>query len=245
MNEREQCQALRAACRRLLRYDGIDAERVRQAVDTIHEILGEWQQAEDDALDECRSGFSPTAPLQETPMPSATHPLIAAGHALAELARKIAEEDRRASGYRMAGAHAEALAGAWDEAHTRHQMDKAAEELALRGSTTWAVGYQEGHQAGTALRDELLDLARCLRAGFGAALAERTDPDNLTDEEEESLDAARIHIAAASGACARLAQIELEMEGQQRLPTPDQPQRRLGSDFLDQALNEGDGVYRP
>lgn len=40
--EREMCQDLFQACRSLLRYDGIDKNRTRQAVDDIREIVGEW-----------------------------------------------------------------------------------------------------------------------------------------------------------------------------------------------------------
>jgi hypothetical protein len=39
--EREMCQDLFEQCRQLLRYDGIDKERVRQAVDQIREIVHE------------------------------------------------------------------------------------------------------------------------------------------------------------------------------------------------------------
>ena len=49
-----------------------------------------------------------------------THPLITAGQSLAEFAREIAEDARQASGDVMDGAHAEALAGAWDEAVQQH-----------------------------------------------------------------------------------------------------------------------------
>lgn len=39
--EREMCQYLFEECRVLLRYDGIDKERVRQAVDRIRDIVNE------------------------------------------------------------------------------------------------------------------------------------------------------------------------------------------------------------
>ena len=39
--ERELCQDLFEACRQLLRYDGIDKDRVRQAVDDIRDIVDE------------------------------------------------------------------------------------------------------------------------------------------------------------------------------------------------------------
>ena len=39
--EREMCQDLFEECRTLLRYDGIDKERVRRAVDRIREIVTE------------------------------------------------------------------------------------------------------------------------------------------------------------------------------------------------------------
>ena len=39
--EREMCQDLFEACRQLLRYDGIDKDRVRKAVDWIREIVVE------------------------------------------------------------------------------------------------------------------------------------------------------------------------------------------------------------
>ena len=140
-----------------------------------------------------------------------TPPLLDAGHALAAFAREIAAEAVHASGDVMDGAHATALALEWDESVAAYQPHLHCEDLA------YALGRMQGQQAGTGLRDELLHLARCLRSGFAAALAEATDPDTLTDEEEQSLDAARIHIAAANGACARLAQLELEIEGQGRL----------------------------
>lgn len=41
MTERELCQELFDECRRLLRYDGVDKDRVRQAVDRIREIVDE------------------------------------------------------------------------------------------------------------------------------------------------------------------------------------------------------------
>lgn len=140
-----------------------------------------------------------------------THPIILAGHELAAFARDIAAEARRSSGDVMDGAYAEAMADSWQKALAAYQpLDT--EQLAH------ALGRMQGQQAGTALRDELLHLARCLRAGFGAALVQIADPDTLTDEEEESLDAARIHIAAANGACARLAQLEADLAGQGALP---------------------------
>jgi adenosine/AMP kinase len=40
--ERELFQDLFQACRQLLRYDGIDKERVRQAVDNIRDIVSEY-----------------------------------------------------------------------------------------------------------------------------------------------------------------------------------------------------------
>ena len=49
-----------------------------------------------------------------------THPLITAGQALAEYARERAQDARQASGDVMDGAHAESLAGAWDEAVQQH-----------------------------------------------------------------------------------------------------------------------------
>jgi hypothetical protein len=52
-----------------------------------------------------------------------THPLITAGQALAEFAREIADEARQASGDVMDGAHAEALAGAWEEAVERYGVE--------------------------------------------------------------------------------------------------------------------------
>lgn len=137
--------------------------------------------------------------------------LIEAGHALACFAREIAAEAVRASGDVMDGAEAEALATAWQEAIAAYQPHMHTEHLAH------ALGRMQGQQAGTALRDELLHIARCLRSGFAAALAEATDPDTLTDEEDASLDAVQIHIAAANGACARLAQLDLEIEGQGRM----------------------------
>lgn len=39
--EREMCQDLFEECRTLLRYDGIDKDRVRQAVDRIRDIVEE------------------------------------------------------------------------------------------------------------------------------------------------------------------------------------------------------------
>lgn len=39
--EREMCQDLFEQCRQLLRYDGIDKDRVRQAVDRIRDIVDE------------------------------------------------------------------------------------------------------------------------------------------------------------------------------------------------------------
>jgi hypothetical protein len=39
--EREMCQDLFEQCRQLLRYDGIDRERVRVAIDRIREIVDE------------------------------------------------------------------------------------------------------------------------------------------------------------------------------------------------------------
>lgn len=139
-----------------------------------------------------------------------TTPLLDAGNALATFAREIDAEMIRASGDLMDGA--EALAAAWQEALAAYQPRLHCEDLAH------ALGRMQGQQAGAALRDELLHLARCLRSGFGAALSQIADPDTLTDEEEESLDAAHIHIAAANGACARLLQLEAEIAGQATLP---------------------------
>lgn len=45
-NDRELAYELRDACRQLLRYDGIDPSRVRDAVDRIRDIVGEWLDAE-------------------------------------------------------------------------------------------------------------------------------------------------------------------------------------------------------
>lgn len=39
--EREMCQDLFEQCRQLLRYDGVDKDRVRQAVDRIRDIVEE------------------------------------------------------------------------------------------------------------------------------------------------------------------------------------------------------------
>ncbi len=41
--ERELCHELFDACRSLLRYDGIDKDRVRKAVDRIDDIVNERQ----------------------------------------------------------------------------------------------------------------------------------------------------------------------------------------------------------
>ena len=46
--ERELAHDLRYACRELLRYSGIDKDRVCKAIDRIGDILAEWQQLEDD-----------------------------------------------------------------------------------------------------------------------------------------------------------------------------------------------------
>jgi hypothetical protein len=140
-----------------------------------------------------------------------SHALIEAGHALAAFAREIAAEAIRASGDVMDGAHAEALAAAWEEELRMHNADREAEHLAH------ALGRMAGAQQGTAQRDELLHLARCLRSGFVAALADGCDRDALTAEEAQSLDATHVYIAAANGAANRLAQLELEIDGQGRL----------------------------
>lgn len=51
--EREMCQDLFEECRQLLRYDGIDKDRVRQAVDRIRDIVDERLAAlENDELDD-------------------------------------------------------------------------------------------------------------------------------------------------------------------------------------------------
>jgi hypothetical protein len=53
VTEREMCHALFEQCRQLLRYDGIDKERVRQAVDQIRDIVHErLALLESDELDE-------------------------------------------------------------------------------------------------------------------------------------------------------------------------------------------------
>jgi len=50
--ERELAHQLRAACRRLHRYNGIDKKRTDNAMDEIDEILAEWEYLEDnDELD--------------------------------------------------------------------------------------------------------------------------------------------------------------------------------------------------
>lgn len=51
--EREMCQDLFEQCRQLLRYDGIDKDRVRQAVDRIRDIVDErLALLENDELDD-------------------------------------------------------------------------------------------------------------------------------------------------------------------------------------------------
>lgn len=51
--ERELAHELRDRCRQLLRYDGIDKERVRQAVDGIGEIIAEWEYLENSEELDC------------------------------------------------------------------------------------------------------------------------------------------------------------------------------------------------
>ena len=51
--ERELCHELFDACRELLRYDGVDKDRVRNAVTTIEAIVNERQALlESDELDD-------------------------------------------------------------------------------------------------------------------------------------------------------------------------------------------------
>ena len=51
--ERELCHELFDACRELLRYDGIDKDRVRKAINRIDDIVNEWQALlESDELDD-------------------------------------------------------------------------------------------------------------------------------------------------------------------------------------------------
>ena len=53
MTERELCHELFDECRKLLRYDGIDPVRVRQAVDAISDIIAARQRMiENDELDD-------------------------------------------------------------------------------------------------------------------------------------------------------------------------------------------------
>lgn len=166
-------------------------------------------------------------------MNAPTHPLIAAGNALAELAREIAADAIAASGDVMDGAHAEALALEWENALDSHQSDKESEiatpwsrrnQYAGQMRNAYVDGCLDAMDSVRDIRDkaryairsysELLDIARTLRSGFGAALAEIEDPELLTAEEEQSLASLDIHIAAANGACARLAHLELEIAGQ-------------------------------
>jgi hypothetical protein len=44
--ERELAHELREHCRELLRYDRVNSMRVREAIDSIRDTLGEWEELE-------------------------------------------------------------------------------------------------------------------------------------------------------------------------------------------------------
>jgi len=155
------------------------------------------------------------------------YPLITAGQALAEYARERAQDARQASGDLMDGAHAEALAAAWAEALARHergQADERAANAALRGSTTWTIGWQEGRQVGQAERDTLWEISGDLMRGLGAICTllpsdvgeEWTvpDPADLLDEELASLAETQALIDTALRAAYRLHKLRLARDGQ-------------------------------
>jgi hypothetical protein len=149
-------------------------------------------------------------------------PLLEAGNALAELAREVAAESIRASGDVMDGAWATELAEDWDRA-VRYAAQGVGE------SVPYTIGRMAGEQRGTAMRDELIDIATSLVRGLGAAMAlagylddlDDLDTLNLRADEIESVDAAHALITAALGSVNRLHTLILEAEGQQSLPVDD------------------------
>ena len=138
-----------------------------------------------------------------------THPIITAGQALATFASDIAHDAIQASGDHADGKYALTLVSTWVYAVSSVQQ----------GDIDYALGRDAGKQYGTAIRDELLDLAAIIVAGFRAAL-DLTGLYDALDPDHEKLSMVEIDIAIANamGAASRLHTLILETGGQ--LPIP-------------------------